>query len=103
MDAARLTNLANAIGRAIRNANWSRVRRNFVDLRKRFAALAPLALEKARQRFLHAEAILRAVGPEATLRRGYSITTDARGKIVHTVKLVRPKMKIRTRVQRRRI
>ena len=95
---ARLTNLANAIRSRNPQRELVAVRRNFVDLRKRFAALAPLALEKARQRFLHAEAVLRAVGPEATLRRGYSITTDARGKIVHTIKLVRPKMKIRTRV-----
>ncbi len=95
---ARLTNLANAIRSRNPQRELVAVRRNFVDLRKRFAALAPLALEKARQRFLHAEAVLRAVGPEATLRRGYSITTDARGKIVHTVKLVRPKMKIRTQV-----
>jgi exonuclease VII large subunit len=33
-----------------------------------------------------------------TLRRGYSITRDTRGKIIQTVKVVRPKMKIRTQV-----
>ncbi|HXX42387.1 MAG TPA: exodeoxyribonuclease VII large subunit [Chthoniobacterales bacterium] len=59
----------------------------------------------ARQKFDHCqqtlqrfEAILRVLGPEATLQRGYSITTDARGKLIRSVKLVRPKMKIRTRV-----
>ena len=38
------------------------------------------------------------LGPDATLRRGYSITLDERGTIVRTIAAVRPKMKIRTRV-----
>jgi exodeoxyribonuclease VII large subunit len=72
--------------------------KGFADLRKRLDALAPRSLDQARQNFLRLEGILRALGPESTLRRGYSITTDVKGKILHTVKLVRPKMKIRTRV-----
>ena len=38
------------------------------------------------------------LGPEATLRRGYSITTNETGKLIRSVSAVRPKMKIRTRV-----
>jgi len=38
------------------------------------------------------------LGPDATLRRGYSITMTERGKIIRTIAAVRPKMKIRTRV-----
>jgi len=38
------------------------------------------------------------LGPDATLRRGYSITMNERGKIIGTIAVVRPKMKIRTRV-----
>ncbi len=34
----------------------------------------------------------------ATLRRGYSITMNERGKIIRTITSVRPRMKIRTRV-----
>jgi len=55
-------------------------------------------LENARHRFRETEGILRVLGPEATLRRGYSITTDERGALVRTVASVRPEMKIRTRV-----
>ena len=44
------------------------------------------------------EAILSVLGPEATLRRGYSITTDERGTIIRTLAAVRPKMKVRTRL-----
>ena len=55
-------------------------------------------IENARDRFREAEGILRVLGPDATLRRGYSITTDERGKLIRSVATVRPKMKIRTRV-----
>jgi exodeoxyribonuclease VII large subunit len=68
------------------------------DLERRFAMQAPRLLEKARQRFQTAEGILRVVSPEATLHRGYSITTDAEGKVIRSVAAARPKSKIRTRV-----
>jgi exonuclease VII large subunit len=38
------------------------------------------------------------LGPEATLRRGYSITMDDRGQIIRTITAVRSKAKIHTRV-----
>src|SRR6202047_213639 len=75
------------------------LRRNrFVDLRRRLAELPQRVLENARHRFREAEGILRVLGPAATLRRGYSITTDGRGQLIRSVAVVRPKMKIRTRV-----
>src|SRR5438094_2826724 len=75
------------------------VRRNrFADLHRRLVASPGQLLENARHRFRHIEGILRVLGPDATLRRGYSITTDERGKVIRTIAAVRPKMKIRTRV-----
>jgi exodeoxyribonuclease VII large subunit len=75
------------------------VRRNwFADLHRRLVASPERLLENARHRFRHVEGILRVLGPDATLRRGYSITTNERGKIIRTIAAVRPKMKIRTRV-----
>ena len=44
------------------------------------------------------ETFLRVLGPDATLHRGYSITTDDRGEVIRTVAAIRPRMKIRTRV-----
>ena len=44
------------------------------------------------------EGILRVLGPDATLRCGYSITMNERGTIIRTIAAVRPNMKIRTRV-----
>src|SRR5260370_1158751 len=76
------------------------LRRNrFGDLERRFVELSARALEKARHRFQRIEGILRVLGPDATLRRGYSITRNERGELVRTVTAVRPKMKIRTRVR----
>jgi exodeoxyribonuclease VII large subunit len=75
------------------------MRRNrFADLHRRLIACPGHLLENAKHRFQHIEGILRVLGPDATLRRGYSITTNERGKIIRTIAAVRPKMKIRTRV-----
>jgi exodeoxyribonuclease VII large subunit len=75
------------------------VRRNrFTDLHRRLVASPARLLENATHRFERIEGILRVLGPDATLRRGYSITTNERGKIVRTIAAVQPKMKIRTRV-----
>ena len=75
------------------------LRRNrIVDLHRRLVACPPRLLENARQRFRHVEGILRVLGPDATLRRGYSITMNERGNIIRTIAAVRPKMKIHTRV-----
>ena len=76
------------------------MRRNrLADLHRRLVACSERLLETARRRFQHMEGILRVLGPDATLRRGYSITTNERGKIIRTIGAVRPKMKIRTRVR----
>jgi exodeoxyribonuclease VII large subunit len=75
------------------------MRRNrFVDLHRRLIACPARLIENARHRFHRIEGILRVLGPEATLRRGYSITTNDRGQIIRTTAVVRPNMKIRTRV-----
>ena len=75
------------------------LRRNrFGDLQRRFTELPLRTLEHARHRFQRIEAILRVLGPDATLRRGYSITRNERGELIRSVTAVRPKMRIRTRV-----
>ena len=75
------------------------MRRNrLTDLNRRFIALPRRAIEMAGNRFRQAEGILRVLGPEATLKRGYSITTDAGGKLIRSKHNIRAKMKVRTRV-----
>jgi exodeoxyribonuclease VII large subunit len=93
-----LTHMARAI-QARSPARELLMRRNrFVELHRRFAALPPRVLENARHRFRKAEGILRVLGPDATLHRGYSITTDEHGRLIRTIATMRPKMKIRTRI-----
>lgn len=75
------------------------IRRNrFADLLRRLVACPGYLLENAKHRFQRIEGILRVLGPDATLRRGYSITTNESGQIIRTIAAIRPKMKIRTRV-----
>jgi exodeoxyribonuclease VII large subunit len=75
------------------------LRRNrFGDLQRRLRESPARVLENARHRYQKIEGILRVLGPEATLRRGYSITTDERGHLINSVQAVRSKMKIKTRV-----
>lgn len=75
------------------------VRRNqWSDFQRRLVAQGPRYLQTAQERFQRVEGILRVLGPEATLRRGYSITSDLEGKVIQSVAAVRPKAKIRTRV-----
>jgi exodeoxyribonuclease VII large subunit len=75
------------------------LRRNrFGELQRRLRESPARVLENARHRFQKIERILRVLGPDATLRRGYSITTDERGKLIRSVATVHSKMKIKTRV-----
>src|SRR5216117_529621 len=93
-----LAHITNAL-QARNPARELTMRRNrFADLHRRLLASPSRLLENARHRFERIEGILRVLGPDATLRRGYSITMNERGKIVRTIAAVRPKMKIRTRV-----
>ena len=75
------------------------MRRNrFADLHRRLVACPPRLLENTIHRFQRIEGILRVLGPDATLRRGYSITLNDHGKIIRTITAIRPRMRIRTRV-----
>jgi len=75
------------------------MRRNrLVDLNRRLLAAPSQTIENARQRFRRIEGILRVLGPDATLRRGYSVTRDTKGNLIRTVRDAGPGMKIRTRV-----
>jgi exodeoxyribonuclease VII large subunit len=75
------------------------VRRNrLMDFHRQLIACPNRLLENARHRFQRVQGILRVLGPDATLRRGYSITMNNDGQIIRSTELVKPKMKVRTRV-----
>ena len=89
-----------AHARALQSHNPARelaARRTSLDeLRRRFTAAPAQSLQLHRQRFTKAEAILRVLGPEATLRRGYSITTDADGTLISSITQIRADQRVRT-------
>jgi exonuclease VII large subunit len=57
-------------------------------LHRRLIACPARLIKNARHRFQGIEALLRVLGPEATLQRGYSITINERGKIIRTITVV---------------
>ena len=69
-----------------------------LELNRRFASQVPRFLQQARQRFQRIEDILRVLGPDATLGRGYSITTDSAGNVIHSVAAIKSGSRIKTRV-----
>ena len=73
-------------------------RKTLADLRRRFAGIPLTVLRNAEQRFRRVDAILRVLGPEATLHRGYSITTTESGKLIRSISEAIAKSKIRTRL-----
>jgi exodeoxyribonuclease VII large subunit len=75
------------------------MRRNrFADLHRRLGTCPRQLVEHAKHRFARIEGMLRVLGPDATLRRGYSVTMNEHGQIIRTITAVRTKMKIRTHV-----
>ncbi|EDY21763.1 exodeoxyribonuclease VII, large subunit [Chthoniobacter flavus Ellin428] len=65
----------------------------------RLANCARANLQKLQQRFAHAETLLKALSPDATLARGYSITSVQGGAIIRSAKDVAPQTKLTTRLK----
>jgi exodeoxyribonuclease VII large subunit len=90
------------IAAAVRRHDPSReiiLRRNrFAEIARRLAASPPQLAGTMRRRFERAEKILGVLGPDATLRRGYSMTMDAKGDLVRSVNQVKRGDRLRTRV-----
>lgn len=68
------------------------------NLRRRFSASPSVSMRHAQERFRRFEAMLRVLGPEAVLLRGYSITKTAAGDFVRSTSDIRAGSKVITRV-----
>jgi exodeoxyribonuclease VII large subunit len=73
-------------------------RQLLAQMQHRLTESARRRLTTAEQRWEKMAGLLRVLGPEGTLQRGYSITRDESGNLIRSVAVVRPEMKIRTRV-----
>jgi exodeoxyribonuclease VII large subunit len=73
-------------------------RERWQEIQRRLGECSRQRINLLRQRWEHSAGMLRLLGPEGTLQRGYSITRDEQGTLIRSIALVRPEMKIRTRV-----
>jgi exodeoxyribonuclease VII large subunit len=73
-------------------------RSRFAEFARRLATCPPQLVNTMRRRFERTQKILAVLGPDATLRRGYSVTTDTKGNLVRSVTQVMRGDRIRTRV-----
>ena len=66
--------------------------------REKLEDLLCCARERLRSRLQNTENLLRVLGPEGTLARGYSITLNARGEVVRSVGGIQPGARLVTRL-----
>lgn len=73
------------------------------SLHQRLTARAAVLLERRRAAVEHCASLLRTLGPEATLERGFTITLDAQSRPVRDAASLRPGDEFVTRFQRGRV
>ncbi len=73
-------------------------RERLLENARRLLAGVGLTRDGIKKRFERAEKILTVLGPNATLARGYSLTTNAKGRIIRTIAQVKRGDEMRTRV-----
>jgi exodeoxyribonuclease VII large subunit len=98
-DRTRLTNAQLAL-KAHNPARELTVRRqSLTEMSRRLRESTRQGMDQASQRWERAAGLLRVLGPEATLERGYSITRDASGKVIRRVAEAKPRTQVTTRVR----
>jgi exodeoxyribonuclease VII large subunit len=95
---SRLTENAAALRRHDPSREIVLRRSQFAELARRLVTCPPQLVNMMQRRFDRTEKILAVLAPDATLRRGYSMTTDATGNLVRSVTQVRHGDRLRTRV-----
>jgi exodeoxyribonuclease VII large subunit len=69
------------------------------EIRRRAGECSKQRLAEARKRWEGLAGMLRILGPQATLERGYSITLQANGKVIRRVAEAKTRTRIKTRVR----
>ncbi len=87
------TGLRRALENRKRNAD-----QQLDGLAARLVRTPRVTLEARRAVVTHRSAQLRALNPLAILTRGYSVTLDDQNRVVHSVRAIKPGMRLRTRV-----
>jgi exodeoxyribonuclease VII large subunit len=74
-------------------------RHQLAAIKARLGNCARARLLEQRQRYAHVEALLKALSPDATLARGYSITSVKGGAILRSAKQIASQTKLTTRLK----
>jgi exodeoxyribonuclease VII large subunit len=74
------------------------IRQQFAALRRQLTEHSAQRLAELRHRFDKTRNLLRVLGPQATLARGYSVTLSADGQVIHSVSQAAPGAVVTTRV-----
>ena len=73
-------------------------RQQLMSFENRLARLMIEQRTRCRHRVVRVQKVLMVLSPDATLQRGYSITTKANGALIRSVAEVTPRMKLITRL-----
>ncbi|MGI8957013.1 MAG: exodeoxyribonuclease VII large subunit [Chthoniobacterales bacterium] len=74
-------------------------RQQLQEIRRRLGECSKQRLAELRERWERRAGMLRILGPQATLERGYSITLNANGKVICRVAEAKTRTRIKTRVR----
>jgi exodeoxyribonuclease VII large subunit len=96
---ARLTNVQLALKAHYPARELAAHKQRLLETARRLREFSRQRFTQAHQRWEHVAGLLRVLGPEATLERGFSITRDARGKVIRRVAEAKARTRIKTRVR----
>jgi exodeoxyribonuclease VII large subunit len=99
MERTRLTNAQLALKAHNPARELTARKQQLREIRRWLGECSRQRLGEARERWDRLAGMLRILGPEATLDRGYSITRDARGKVIRRVVEAKTRTRIKTRVR----
>ncbi len=99
LERTRLTNASLALKAHNPARELAARRQRLQEIRRRLGECSKQRLVEARERWDRVAGMLRILGPQATLERGYSITLNASGKVIRRVAEAKTRTQVRTRVR----
>ncbi len=99
LERTRLTNALLALKAHNPARELAARRQRLQEIRRRLAECSKQRLTEVRERWDRVAGMLRILGPQATLERGYSITLTASGKVIRRVAEAKTRTQVRTRVR----
>ena len=99
LERTRLTNALLALKAHNPARELAARRQRLQEIRRRLGECSKQRLTKVREHWDRVAGMLRILGPQATLERGYSITLNASGKVIRRVAEAKTRTQVKTRVR----